>query len=454
MNQAESIMSSQVQRPIVILWIAILGLLLSMGYLAYYPSQSDFQGIAFCGLFAFIAYYVIAFIEKPAIKITFAVGIIIRIILLFSFPNLSDDIYRFVWDGYMTTFGNNPYGSLPVDHLGDLTTSHMSFLIENMNSPKYYTIYPPFTQLIFYISNWAGTDVYLSSIIIKLCFLIAEVFTFLGIRKLLMHLVKSEKLVALYWLNPLILIEGMGNLHFEIIMVSFLVWGIYYAFVKPKLILSALLFALSIASKLLPLMFLPFFLFGLRGKERIRFFLAGFMFLVILFLPIILGLDFVNFGSSIDLYFQKFEFNAGIYYLSRYLGKILTGYNQIQLIGPILGLIAVGLIMYNAHKKETFSLEDFLEFAFYSFCTYLLLATTVHPWYLTIPIFLSVFVRWRFALVWSMLIILTYINYSNDPYHENLWIVGFEYALVFGMIIYEFRKQKVDYSLNAQQKLD
>jgi hypothetical protein len=121
----------------------------------------------------------------------------------------------------------------------------------------------------------------------------------------------------------------------------------------------------------------------------------------------------------------------------RYLGQLWVGYNLIHFIGPLLGLIAVLLILGKAYFSLVNSLQQFLNYAFFSFCTYLLLATTVHPWYLVIPIMLSVFVRLRFVIIWSFLIMLSYINYSYDPYFENLWIVGIEYGIVFGMLGYE-----------------
>ena len=34
---------------------------------------------------------------------------------MFSFPSLSDDIYRFVWDGKLVNQGINPYSHLPSD---------------------------------------------------------------------------------------------------------------------------------------------------------------------------------------------------------------------------------------------------------------------------------------------------------------------------------------------------
>ena len=406
-------------------------------WISFIPTQSDFFEIIFAGGIAFASYTYLSFFSSTKTRHILVLGLIIRIGLIFPFPNLSDDIYRFVWDGQLSAQGMNPYGYLPSDIISDMDGLYWQELFSNMNSPGYFTIYPPVTQFIFYISTFAGEHIWWSAFTIKISFLLAEVFTFIGIVRLLEHLKKKTSLVAIYFLNPLIMIEGMGNLHFEIIMVSFLVWAIYYTVIKEKIAIGAFFFALSIASKLLPLMFLPYFLFKLNGINRLKFFAFGLIFLLLSFLPIIIGLDFANFGSSIDLYFQKFEFNAGIYYLMRHLGQLWSGYNLIHYLGPLLGVTAVLLILKKAYSTIEYSLQQFLDFAFFSFCAYLLLATTVHPWYLVIPVMLSVFVRFRFAVVWSFLIMLSYINYSYDPYFENLWIVGLEYMLVFGMIGYE-----------------
>jgi alpha-1,6-mannosyltransferase len=419
--------------------ISIFVLIAATCFLGYVPGQSDFYKIASSGFLAFLAYGYLSFYNVPSLKTVFVLGMLIRVILLFAFPNLSDDIYRFVWDGNLIGLNINPYGSMPSELVAQSNLGLSKDLYAQMNSPYYYTIYPPATQLIFYISTWFGGNLFYSSLIIKLFFLAAEVLTFIGIVKILDALQKEKTLAIIYFLNPLILVEGMVNLHFEIIMIVFLIWSIYFLFIKKNIVWSSLLLTLSIASKLLPLMFLPFFFFGMKGKERIKFFSLGLVFMAIAFSPIILGLDFQNFASSIDLYFQNFEFNGGVYYLFRYLGTLASGYNLIHYIGPSLGLLSLVLILKKAYDQKNYSLEIFLEFAFYSFVVYLFLATTIHPWYMCIPIVFSVFVKWRFALVWSFLVLLTYINYSYNPYWENLWIVSIEYLIVFSVLIYELK---------------
>ncbi len=396
--------------------------------------QPDFGCILLWGIGSFILYGLFYFM-KPSTRLIFGIGLVARLVLLLAFPALSDDIYRFIWDGRLTALGMNPYSFLPSDIIGDSLSGLNSALYTELNSPHYYTIYPPVSQLVFWLSTLLGEDVKVSSLIIKSIFILAEIFTFLGIVRLLQHLEKPSYLALIYWLNPLIIIEGVGNLHFETLMICFLVWSIYFLFVKKKIGLSAGFMALSIGSKLLPLIFLPYLFFRLDMATKKKYFIWLTGLLGLIFIPIVIGVQIANFGTSLDLYFQKFEFNASIYYLLRYIGKILSGYNLIYYIGPLLGLTTLYLILKKAHKGSRVNLSNFLEFSFYSFTIYLLLATTIHPWYLSIPVFLSVFSTKRYAIIWSALILLTYINYSYTEYSENYWIVALEYVVVWGLFL-------------------
>ena len=67
----------------------------------------------------------------------------------------------------------------------------------------------------------------------------------------------------------------------------------------------------------------------------------------------LLNLSFVeNFSDSLNLYFQKFEFNAGVYYVLRWIGFQYKGYNLIQVIGPLLALCTFLGIVALAFKEK------------------------------------------------------------------------------------------------------
>jgi len=76
---------------------------------------------------------------------------------------------------------------------------------------------------------------------------------------------------------------------------------------------------------------------------------------------------------------------------------------------------------------------------------YYFTATTVHPWYIATLLILSVFTSYRFPLVWSFVIILSYLAYLNIntiDKSENMWIIGLEYLIVYGAFAWDVFKKK------------
>ena len=381
--------------------------------------------------------------EQPQNTLYFfiSVSILLRLILVFAFPGLSDDIYRFVWDGRLLLNGHNPFDQLPVDYMAgsERIPGLTAELYAELNSPNYFTIYPPVCQAIFAGACWLfPQSVYGAAVVMKIVFLLLEIGSILLLLKLLRHFQLPEKRVLLYALNPLIIIELVGNLHFEAAMVFFLLLA-FWLLVKGKWQWSAVAMALSITSKLLPLMFLPLLIRRLAWRKSILYFsLTGFV-LLLLFFPLLNGVFLSNFGDSLNLYFQKFEFNASVYYISRWVGYLWVGYNPIQYVGPVLALLSCLGILFIAWRKKDISWAHFPVAMLWCITCYLLLTTTVHPWYLSLPIVCCVFSRFRYPIVWSGFIMLTYVNYSYPVYQENLWVVALEYLAVLSAVFW-FRR--------------
>ena len=162
--------------------------------------------------------------------------------------------------------------------------------------------------------------------------------------------------------------------------------------------------------------------------------------IVLGFLPFYSSELIAKYSSSVGLWFGNFEFNASIYYIVRAIGYKFTGYNVIQIAGKILPLVTLFSVLILAFKRRNEFPEILLTSIVFSYFIYLLLSTTVHPWYLTIPLLFSVFTRYRFMIVWSFVIFLSYFAYSNEAYTENLWLILLEYAIVLVMFIYEYNR--------------
>ncbi len=146
--------------------------------------------------------------------------------------------------------------------------------------------------------------------------------------------------------------------------------------------------------------------------------------------------------ASIGLWFGKFEFNASVYYMVRWIGFQTKGYNVIETAGKILPTITFVVVIFLTFIRKNGAMQSLIKSMLFGIYVYLLLSTTVHPWYLAIPLFLSVFTRFRFVLLWSLLVILSYSAYSNAQYDENIWLVALEYMVVIGYFLYELFLQK------------
>lgn len=417
---------------------------------AYQLERSDF--IKLFSLYAalFFLFYKLVQTNAGNFKLLFWAGIAFRAVFIFSIPNLSQDFYRFLWDGCLLVQGINPYLSTPDSFasLGMTGIHQAQTLIDGMGAlnASHYSNYPPVSQFIYAVAAlFAGKSIIGSVIVLRLILIAADIGTLIFGRKLLEKLQLPKHHIFWFFLNPFIIIELTGNLHFEGVMVFFLIGAIHFLAVK-KWWWSAVFIGLSAGTKLMPLLFLPLLLPYFTGqfpsriealKKLIPYYLVVLATVILLFLPFLSQAFVKNFTTTISLWFVTFEFNASVYYLIRWVGFETVGWNIIGTAGKILPVITLLFILYLSFFRKANTLQQLLVLMLFANCFYLLLSTTVHPWYLTIPLMLSVFARYRFMLVWSFMVMLSYAAYGADGFQENLYLVALEYLVVVGFFVWE-----------------
>lgn len=402
---------------------------------AYFIERQQIGLLLGCWGVLFLAYFLQT---RSQVQNVIFWGILFRLIWLFAIPALSDDFYRFAWDGRLLVNGYNPFLFIPADliQLPEIAAQiNAEELFQSLNSPNYYSVYPPLNQYLFGIASFiSGNNLQLNVILLRIIILLTEC----GTLWLLHQLSKSKDAeinIALYALNPLVIIELTGNLHFEAVVIFFLILTYYLFTVKTALWKPALALASAVCVKMLPLIFLPLIVKKIGWKKGIIFgFLTG-VFCVLYSYPLINFEIIQNISESVNLYFKSFEFNASLYYVVREIGYWIYGYNIIGFAGRALSIIAFLLIMYVSFRRNPVNMP--LWVAGVVLTIYLLFATTVHPWYITPLVLVSCFTNLRYALVWSALIPLTYFSYTTIPYKENLWLVSLEYIVVVGFLIWE-----------------
>jgi len=223
-----------------------------------------------------------------------------------------------------------------------------------------------------------------------------------------------------------------------------------YLMLQFKWIGAALFFGLSVATKLLPLVVLPLFYGFFSNKPKptaffsiqklIRF--GGYALLSIFFFALpFWGLahkNFIsNFGSSIALWFGTFEFNASFYYVFRWLGFQLVGWNTIGTLGKILPMLIFLFILFLSFFIHSKGRKRIFVALLFGVSFYFFFSTTVHPWYIATPLLLAVFTSYKYTVVWSFVVMLSYAAYQQEVYFENLWLVAIEYVVVLGYLVYE-----------------
>ncbi len=412
-------------------------------YLGYWvPREQTIHLLVGFGV-AFISFMVfLRQAKNEDVDLGYYWGILLRVLLIASIPKLSDDVFRFIWDGRLLINLEDPYKYLPAHHLGAELTGIDSELFEKLNSKEYFSIYPPFNQVFFFLAALFSPNSQIWSIIIlRVIILVFEFGNMRLIKDLLAHYKLPQKYGLIYWLNPLVIFELTGNLHFEGIVVFFLLLALL-KYEQGKLHSSAIYFGASVATKFIPLIFLPLLIRKIGLKKAVIYGSIVLGTLAISFLPLINTAHVWAIWESMSLYFQKFEFNGSIYYLARWYGFETEGHNIIAKSGKWMMYATFGLIMlYSLLAKPK---GDWPRQMVWVWFFYLLLGTTVHPWYVIPMLAMSVFSTKRFPLVWSALIFLTYINYAGGEYTDRIDIVIIEYSLVFIAVLFDLFSDRLN----------
>jgi len=76
---------------------------------AYDLIRTDYVKLVSLYTALFFLFYKLVQINTGNFKFLVGLTVLFRLLFLFSIPNLSQDFYRFIWDGRMILEGYNPY---------------------------------------------------------------------------------------------------------------------------------------------------------------------------------------------------------------------------------------------------------------------------------------------------------------------------------------------------------
>ena len=146
--------NSKISHPIII--FILIGLFISsFVQICTEIPRSDFSSLSIWYCIAFASYILLAF--KTSIKYLnwlLAAAVLIRFSLVIGLSWLSDDFFRFLWDGHLFANGINPFNYKPSQYIElAADSSYLSSLYPKLNSPDYISVYPAFLQYLFGLSS-------------------------------------------------------------------------------------------------------------------------------------------------------------------------------------------------------------------------------------------------------------------------------------------------------------
>lgn len=406
-----------------LLWI---GYGLSMIGLCFAIHQQQFIVLAAIYSLAFLLYFILGKLSQHDYTYVPRFNLLLKAILVFAFPLASDDIYRFYWDGYSVLEGISPYQFKPIDWLPHAPPA-LQPVYSELNSQEYFSVYPPALQVLFaFVAALSFKSIYLFSVLWKSLLLLADFCTI----RLLDRWLKDADRKNIFWYawNPLILFEILGNGHPEGLMIYFLVYA-FYTLRLGQSNRSAILFGLAAAIKLFPIMLVAYTAKFLGIKKSIRY--IGAVVLVFGFSLLPLWPYQSHFYESIRLYFGRFEFNGSLFEIWRAIDFHRFGFDNVSHISPYLSFafMAGCAILFINQKKH--DLNALLKSYFIAWVIYLLLSTTVHPWYILPMLCLGLLRSQQWVLIWSWTVILSYAWYDESiPVKWKFGCIITEYLIV------------------------
>jgi alpha-1,6-mannosyltransferase len=300
---------------LVILGVAsLLPYLAARGLFDLRASTVGFE-IAFWGAFAlYLAAAALVVRQKVTSKWrvagVFAFAMVFRLALLPTWPTLSDDMFRYVWDGRVQGHGLSPY-HYPPDapqvaslHVGDQT------VWPNINRKPYVTVYPPGAQAAFAVLWRVVGD---SVTGFKAGMVLAELLGGVLLLGLLRWLGQPGERVLIYLWSPLLVFEVAQAGHVDGLMLLFLIAAFWARVSDRPWVLGFCLGAATLV-KLFPVLLLPALLplprpFSWKGLRVSAQMLLGFGGIMVLgYVPYLLGGGALGFLPN---YFGE-NFNLGL----------------------------------------------------------------------------------------------------------------------------------------------
>jgi hypothetical protein len=361
-----------------------------------------------------------------------------RLLIFPMMPWLSDDVYRYLWDGTLLLEGHNPYTVSPQMLAGTAVVVNHQALFDLLDYKHLSTLYPPCAQWSFAASVWVGRNMgegwQYEYFAWKFLLAIAECGGVWCVKLWLVQQKRSLVELAWYVLLPLPIIEGTGQGHLDGLLVLPLgalvllagnghLAGNSTKSGLPRAVLIGICAAVAGCIKILPFaIVLPLF----RALQYWRRRLA-------LLVSVVLATGAVSWAlfaydaragqafAEVVRITSSFQFNGGLYYAWCYLqhwfgvpSYWLYASSQMSVLRA-LGVVAVGMVP--CWKEQTL-----VKGMVWAFAAAVLIAPKVHTWYFVGLLLLNIVTQYRWLVVLATGSMVSYAFYALEPFQERYYV--------------------------------
>ena len=354
-----------------------------------------------------------------------------RLSVVFAPPQLSTDIFLYIWDGRLINHGINPYhwapNALPLRFLRDSVWNRAEY-------KSYQSIYMPVSQGVFALANALfGTN----SIGYKFLYMLFD----FGVIGLLLVLLKRLRrpLTQVIWYAwcPLPITEVSLAGHQDIVGVFFLLAAFTLAMREPRKVpWVALLLVASVMTKGFALLLLPLF-----ARAHGRAF-AVWAACAMLYLGMPMWVYLPEFLHGMHQYLENVHANSGLFAWVNLSLSHITRHWHYAITEKLSDAALLG-VTYWSVRRPVGSYTELLRRSFVVLSVTLLVIPTLFPWYLLWTVaFIPLLGRkplYPFVLLSGLSALLYVYYYSLQAYW---WVSAAEYGPFYALLAWELWKAK------------
>jgi len=391
----------------------------------------------------FLAFYSLAFLcsvcaavkaagmDRFTIVCAVLLGIVVRFAFITQEPVLSDDIYRYYWDGRLAAVGVNPFAQPPAaESLEEYRDSYWKLVAHK----KVRTIYPPVAQAFFAACYKIRPGV----TSIKFALVMADIALIGALACLLAELGKPVRLVLLYAMSPLAILETSHSGHVDALGALLLVVALIFA-LKSKWIRAGIFCGLSAATKVVGGVAAVFFISRRKWKAAV---ICALVFLIT-FIPFI-GAGRLLF-SGFNSFTGRFFFNAPLvgfveWSTVKNFPDISTSANLLIMRKVIIALgaaMVLGVAIYQARKGRCL-----VHGVRVTVGALLLFSPVLYPWYVIWVLPLAIATLSPAWIVFSWVSVLSYFANVNavktGQWFVPIWVMAIEFGALLLVALWSY----------------